>query len=400
MLLSAASLCTGNFVMSRSEAGGDDGASSIGGSAQKLKRSRRSGSFEETADETYMESLRNAKMQRTLDNISAFLTDKPDVADLVLFQLESGKFEKKEKLPVSQVRSLPKSANKMRLISAEFWQEILHLVNSIAFAEGSLAGCQKMTLAKLGCRLGRIDLSSAPPSKKLHVIAHWIQRRDISLGTCIPDLRYIRGDDTLIKDIDWDQSGPFKRCNEVATGASQIIHRSTGSVVPCPLGTPATASLRENFVETASTIQGEYSPIAVQYIFLRNNVPLPDVINWAAVPDPSTIDAAQSPAAAASIASSSAGGGQAAGVAEAASATADEEEDLEAEGATATVAGRGDVTPTAGAAPPQAGAAPPPEGNGDAVAASLPAPSQAAAAPTPAAMVDVVEESQAAGDSE
>ena len=85
---------------------------------------------EDDADQHYMESLRAAKEQKTLDSIAALLIGKPETADLVLFQLEAGKFERKL-VPVVPERCLPRSVNKMRLVSKEYWEEILALVNGV-----------------------------------------------------------------------------------------------------------------------------------------------------------------------------------------------------------------------------------------------------------------------------
>ena len=92
----------------------------------RLNRKRNKG--EDDADQHYMESLRAAKEQKTLDSIAALLIGKPETADLVLFQLEAGKFERKL-VPVVPERCLPRSVNKMRLVSKEYWEEILALVN-------------------------------------------------------------------------------------------------------------------------------------------------------------------------------------------------------------------------------------------------------------------------------
>ena len=57
------------------------------GSARKKRRRSDAGE----GNSTYIDNLRQEKEQLTLDKIVEFLTGKPETADLVLFQLESGK---------------------------------------------------------------------------------------------------------------------------------------------------------------------------------------------------------------------------------------------------------------------------------------------------------------------
>ena len=103
---------------------------SPGSATEFTPRPNRKRKGEDDADHHYMESLRAAKEQKTLDSITALLTGKPETADLVLFQLEAGKFERKL-VPVVPERCLPRSVNKMRLVSKEYWEEILALVNGV-----------------------------------------------------------------------------------------------------------------------------------------------------------------------------------------------------------------------------------------------------------------------------
>ena len=253
----------------------------------RLNRKRNRG--EDNADQQYMESLRAAKEQKTLDSITAFLTGKPEAADLVLFQLEAGKLDRKP-VPVVSERCLPRSANKMRLVSKEYWEEILALVNGDVFTPEILGPLTKTHLGQLACHLGRICISSAPPSKRVHVIANWIQRRNRELGDRIPLLTFVRSPtNQQVVAIDWPSCGPFEKRPGFG-GRDSIYHRMSGGQVPVPLGSPLNSQVQHNYVETSATIQGEYGPVSVAQVFARGNVALPEVIHWVAVPDPNTID--------------------------------------------------------------------------------------------------------------
>ena len=249
----------------------------------RLKRKRNKG------EEKILESLRAAKEQKTLDSIVALLAGKPETADLVLFQLEAGKLDRKP-VPVVSERCLPRSANKMRLVSKEYWEEILALVNGDVFTPEILGPLTKTHLGHLACHLGRIELNSAPPSKRVHVIANWIQRRNRELGNRIPLLTFVRSPtNQQVVAIDWPSCGPFEKRPGFG-GRDSIYHRMSGGQVPVPLGSPLNSQLQHNYVETSATIQGEYGPVNVAQIFARGNVALPEVIHWVAVPNPNTIE--------------------------------------------------------------------------------------------------------------
>ena len=158
------------------------------------------------------------------------------------------------------------------------------------FTPEILGPLTKTHLGHLACHLGRIELSSAPPSRRAHVIANWIQRRNHELGDRIPLLTFVRSPtNQQVVAIDWPSCGPFVKCPGCG-GRDSIYHRMSGGQVPVPLGSPLNAQLQHNYVETSTTIQGEYGPVNVAQIFARGNVALPEVIHWVAVPNPNTIE--------------------------------------------------------------------------------------------------------------
>lgn len=251
-------------------------------------RKKKRNTIDEAAESNYLDGLRAAKEQKTLDRITELLTGRAEVADLVLFQLESGKFDRSRAPTDSSVSKLRPSCNKLRLISKEYWEEILALVDGDAF-KPEVVGClSKGSCAQIACFIGRIELGSAPPSKKVPLIANWLQRRNISIGNRVGNFIWVRDTDNHIVGVNWEQCGPFCRVEEGGEGF--IKHRDSGRCVPSPLGIAPNELLKDNFVESAASLQGEYSPILISSVFKRKNEELPSIANYARVPDQAELD--------------------------------------------------------------------------------------------------------------
>ena len=263
------------FKRARSRVFGGGGGGGGGGAATNRR----------TADtEDYVGNLRAEREQLTLDKITQYLEGKPEVADLVLFQLETGKFDRKVVLAPEHGVSLPQSTNKVRLISKEHLIMILTLVDGEKFRAETLCHCGKLDLVHLLAMLGRIDPSSAPPSKKLAQIANWVQRRDASLGT----RKGIMIDNEGA--IDFESCGVFEIRPATAGAAAALVHRISKAEVPFPNGADVAVPVRDNWSEATAKIQGEYCLILAASIFEKSKVEIPSNVHYSRAPENPEVD--------------------------------------------------------------------------------------------------------------
>ena len=173
------------------------------------------------------------------------------------------------------------SVNKFNLLSQVNWAFILNEVDSAKFPYEEMVWFSKGFLLKVGTYTGRIDGTSALPSKKLKRIAGFIKARSRDVvHDRYKSLTLIFDPDTeTVTEHNFDSGhGAFGSTRSEDKSTGKIFHIGTKVSVPMPaslLAFPGPIIFKNNHSEELAAVEGEYDDLLISKIFKKVGVDYP-----------------------------------------------------------------------------------------------------------------------------